>query len=139
MKTPDCYPIPENYAAGDFKEPDRVIFEARKGDLLEYLRDENERHWSVFVGCPIKKCYVVHYSRDKDDKSADPVKKEEFYAVAGKSKMRVNNETDIKHKPLEPNDIIERAENSIERTGSHVFWDSSDYFAKWCRYGYLDI
>ncbi|EPQ02247.1 Group XVI phospholipase A2 [Myotis brandtii] len=117
--------------------------ELKPGDLIEIFR-KYDQHWAVYVGDG----YVVHLTSPGDITGAASanlmssgsgmaiVKKERLSDVAGKDKHRVNNKHDREHKPLDPSEIVWRAQELLgQKVCYKLTSDNCEHFVNELRYG----
>ncbi|NXK60015.1 HRSL1 enzyme, partial [Sylvietta virens] len=111
------------------------------GDLITIYRT-GYQHWALYVGNE----YVIHLtgveaqSGSSCSKSISAkvamVKKELLNDVAGNNKWRVNNKYDRKRTPLPVEEIIQRAEQCIDREVPYdVLTRNCEHFVTELRYG----
>lgn len=125
-----------------------VLAELSKGDLVEFPRGYYS-HWGVYKGDE----EIVHLAGDDNDGinanvnsghvfticgkgfNKACVKVDNFWDVAGSSRVKKNNNKDKKSKPFDPDEIIERALSKLGAIPYNVLWNNCEHFAAWCRNG----
>lgn len=128
-----------------------VLGTLEEGDLVEFPRSLFFSHWGVYVG----DCEIVHLSGiDVCGTAADSsssnvstisgtgykkarVRKDNFWNVAGESKVKKNNSKDRHKRPFSRREIKERALSKLGPITYSVLWTNCEHFAAWCRNGIL--
>ncbi|KAK3602554.1 hypothetical protein CHS0354_003807 [Potamilus streckersoni] len=126
----------------------KVLQELDVGDTIEFPRGYYS-HWAVYIGDG----KVVHLTGDENDGingnfdsgnlfticgqrfNKAYVKVEDFWNVVLGSKANINKNKDKKMRPLEKEEIVQRAMSKLGEIGYNVMWCNCEHFASWCRYG----
>ncbi|XP_070173541.1 phospholipase A and acyltransferase 1-like [Littorina saxatilis] len=81
---------------------------------------------------------VIHRAGDpqKQDDAKAEIRVDSLRDVAGpKRKAELANYLDKKHRPLPPDEIVERARKRLGQKGYNLLSKNCEHFATWCRYG----
>ncbi|NXK70853.1 HRSL1 enzyme, partial [Sylvietta virens] len=116
-------------------------YRPQPGDLISFYRPVYQ-HWALYVGDG----YVIHVTDDgarsvlgsssSISATRAKVKKELLTEVAGNDKWRVNNKYDRSRTPRPVKEIIQRAEQWIDREVPYDVLDRNcEHFVTWLRYG----
>lgn len=123
----------------------KVLTDLQEGDLVEFNRKFLYSHWGVYVGNEevvhltgvggisdlIGSEHVFTISGMTYNKAM--VVKENFWKVAANSLAKRNNK-DRERKPLNPNEIVEKALSMLGDIGYNLLWNNCEHFATFCRY-----
>ncbi|XP_046560833.1 uncharacterized protein LOC124269837 [Haliotis rubra] len=117
-----------------------VLDKLKPGDRLQFERGLFQ-HWAVYVGNQ----KIVHLAgvRDQGETTLNHsfaisgvgiVRIDNFWSVAGDSKVYLDNSKDAKLRPYEPNRIVQRALSNLGEVGYDTLFKNCEQFASWCRY-----
>ena len=124
---------------------------AERGDMIQYHRGRYE-HWAIYIGDgrvvqvtvqefgnPLKTAVVtvaLAIATLGEHTAVAIITEESFQDVLGADgKARINNFKDKQWKISPPDEIVERARNSVGKEGYHVLANNCEHFATSCRYG----
>ncbi|XP_072049744.1 phospholipase A and acyltransferase 2-like [Amphiura filiformis] len=116
-------------------DSDKIGREAKPGDKLEFQRSGGYKHVGIYDGDG--GVYHMSGGAGVTSKSDSLYRRDEISQVAGKSKVRVNNERDAAWQPLQETEILKRAQESLGKFGGtyNAASNNCEHKANYMRYG----
>ncbi|CAG5130583.1 unnamed protein product [Candidula unifasciata] len=115
------------YKAHNDYDNQAVLNSLEPGDRVEFERTFYS-HWGIYIGDG----EIIHVKGNKGEKAE--VKRESFWNAVKDGLAKKNNSKDADWRPLEPEDIVERAKWLIGKWEYDVVSENCEHLVNWCRY-----